>query len=191
MAFPVFLDLEKKKCLIVGGGPVAFRKAKTLWQFCPQLSIVAPKFCTELLDCLELQGALVSRVYQETDLDGMAFVIAATDDKELNQQIVLACNQRRILVNAATICEEGDTVAFPSIIRQGLVTIGIHSGGNPALSKMLRQRITVVLPKDLAEKSKQSKEFRELQKQTKTGAALKAVMTEEMKQWEEGLGGSK
>ena len=46
--FPLFLDLSGKTVLIVGGGPVAARKARVLLDYGPRVLVCAPRFVPQL-----------------------------------------------------------------------------------------------------------------------------------------------
>ena len=125
--FPFFIELEGKQCLVVGGGDVAFRKIRELAAENPKLTIVC-------------------REYEEKDLEGMFFVIAATDDEQCNCQISERCRQRRILVN---VVDDKDKCSFyfPSLVKQGDIVAGFSSGGNsPALIKGLRRELQEQIP---------------------------------------------
>ena len=97
--FPLFIDLKDRPCLIVGGGRVACRKVEKLLPYGPDITLVAPEFCPELA---EMEGiSLLRRSYCDADIHGMALVIAATDDTELNRRISAACREQNIPVNVS------------------------------------------------------------------------------------------
>ena len=76
--FPMFVELEGRPCLIVGGGAVALRKARKLLPYGPCLTVVAQSFVPEL-EALE-GAALYRRAFRPRDVEGQALVVAATGD---------------------------------------------------------------------------------------------------------------
>jgi len=145
--FPVFMDIGEKKILVVGGGNIASRRVKTLLAFAENITVIAPEV-TEFLSGLESEGRIVClhREYRPEDLEGMDMILAATDDRRLNQSIARLCEGekekgRDILVNIADNRELCDFY-FPSVIQKEGVVIGINSGGAcPGKVKAVRKKI--------------------------------------------------
>lgn len=140
----MFVDLSGQRILVVGGGQVALRKTRVLSRFCDHLTVVAPELCPEFA-ALEAAGRLIckKRAYTESDLEGVQIVIAATDDEELNRRIAAQCKALGILRNIASdrsLCD----FYFPSVIEKDGVVIGIGSGGDPARTKRVREKLETV-----------------------------------------------
>ena len=95
--FPMFVDIEKKKCLIVGGGTVALRKVQVLLDFGADVVVVAPEVIPKIK---EYPVTVYQRNFQKTDLQGCELVVAATDDAGLNHEIAEAAQKQKIPVNA-------------------------------------------------------------------------------------------
>ena len=95
--FPFFIDIENKKGLIVGGGRIAAHKAEKVKPFGAKITIIAP----DIMDKLKQDPAFMceERPFVPEDIEGCAFVIAATDDRELNHRISALCQEKGILVN--------------------------------------------------------------------------------------------
>ena len=90
--FPFFVDLQDKKCFIMGGGEVAYRKAAALLPFGAHIYIKALTYCEKLTSLKnttkgQTQLTLAYGTFEEADLEGCQFVIAATDDRALNRKI--------------------------------------------------------------------------------------------------------
>ena len=124
--FPMFVELEGRPCLIVGGGAVALRKARKLLPYGPCLTVVAQSFVPEL-EALE-GAALCRRAFRPRDVEGQALVVAATGDGALNREIAALCRARRIPVNAVDD-KDNCTFLFPALVRRGPLSIGISTGG--------------------------------------------------------------
>ena len=161
--FPFFVDLEDKRGLIVGGGAVALRKAQKLLPYGPRLTAVAPKLKAEFR---ELHGVeLLHRPFAETDLDGCAFAVAATDDRALNHCVAELCKERRIPVNVAD-SKEDSTFLFPALLRRGELSVGVSaSGAAPAAAAWTRDRFDQILPDRLEDILQYLENIRELLRQ--------------------------
>ena len=107
--FPFFVDIENQDCLIAGGGAVALRKVEVLLPYGPRITVVSPEIGPEMEALAngretggqEAEIILKRRPFSMEDLDGRDFVIAATDNEELNHRISEACKAQRTKVEAA------------------------------------------------------------------------------------------
>ena len=151
-AFPLFVELEKKPCLVIGGGRVALRKVRTLLKFGADVTVVA-KDISEEMQKLADDGQIkyiLKNVLHMTDLEYMLrsyfIVICATDDAALNHQICELCKLQNIWVNSAT--EKADsTFIFPAVVVRGNVSVGVSSSeGAPSLTRHVRTKIDEMLP---------------------------------------------
>lgn len=146
--FPFMIPVEGKRCLLVGGGKVAARKAEKLLPFGVELVLCAREVCPELT-AMGIQAD--TKEYSNALLDGIDFAIAATDDTALNAQVAADCRKQDIPVNSVDDKENCDFY-FPALIHRGTVTIGITTGGaSPALAGALREYLESLLPEDLEE----------------------------------------
>ncbi len=154
--FPMFVDLKNKPCLIVGGGMVAYRKVKVLLDFEARVTVVAKEVCRELSDLerdsMELDLVeLKEKQFEEKDCQGMALVIAATDDEDLNHEIAQYCKSKGIPVNAVDQ-KEDCTFIFPSYVKEQNLVAAFSSGGNsPVLTQYLKGKEQEVLTPFLGE----------------------------------------
>ncbi|MCI9119978.1 MAG: uroporphyrinogen-III C-methyltransferase [Oscillibacter sp.] len=142
--FPFFADIEDLPVLIIGGGTVALRKAEVLLPYGPRLTVAAPEILPELAGIPGL--TLLRRPFQPEDLEGIAFAVAATSDREENRRIGALCRQRGIPVNAVDDREACDFI-FPSLLRRGPMTVAISTGGaSPTAASTLKRQIAELLP---------------------------------------------
>jgi len=163
--FPFFVDIEGKGCLIAGGGTVACRKALTLMDYGPDIIVVSPQVTSEMERLIKESGGKLAwrcREFEESDLENMDFVIAATSDEGLNRQISNWCRERKIPVNVADIQEECSFI-FPALIKDGGITVGISTGGSaPALAHYLKEKLKEAIPKGLGGLANQLGSYREM-----------------------------
>lgn len=144
---PLFTDLKLRRCLVVGGGAVALRKARLLQRAGARITVVAPQIDTELAAlATQSGGEWVKDSYQLALLDDIFLVIAATDDRPLNQQVSEDCHQRNIPVNVVDdpeLC----SVILPAIVDRSPLMIAISSGGaSPVLARLIRSRLESSIP---------------------------------------------
>lgn len=148
--YPVFLALEDRPCLVVGGGAVAAGKVRGLLAAGARVTVVSPALRPEL-EVLARRGQIryIERPYEEADVEGMALVMVATDDGVVNSRVNKDCRRRGIWVNAADDPSNCDFI-LPSVIRKGRVTVAAStSGASPALARRLREELEVFLSDDV------------------------------------------
>ena len=147
--FPLNIELNKKLILLVGGGEVAERKLDLLVKAKSQVIIMSPTF-TDYLQTFSDRAELtfVDSEYKTSILDEykFSFVIAATNNEDLNKKIAKDANEKNILVNVVDRPEICDFI-FPSILERGPVTVSVSTGGaSPVLARMLRTKLETSIP---------------------------------------------
>lgn len=160
MLFPVFLKLAGRRVLVVGGGPVATSKLAGLQAAGADVTVVAPETTEEI----RASGVRVEgRPFEEADLDGVWYVVAAATP-DVNAAVARAAEARRLFVNAVDDPPNA-TAYLGGVVRRGGAAIAISTGGRaPALAGLLREGIDAMLP-----------EAAELERWFGEGDALKAV----------------
>jgi precorrin-2 dehydrogenase/sirohydrochlorin ferrochelatase len=140
--YPVYLDIQHKKCLVVGGGSVGTRKVNTLVECGALVTVVSPKISEALASLADHHAIDIQRRgYQSTDLNGVFLVIGATSDERLNQQISNDAERLNILCNIADRPAACNFI-LPAIVHRGDLVIAISTSGNsPAFAKKLRKDI--------------------------------------------------
>lgn len=128
--FPLFFSLEYKKILIVGGGRVGTRRAKTLLPFCNHITVVSLEFSEELIKMVRKENriTLIKDYFRAEQLKTPFFVLAATNNELINEEIVAECKKREIFVNHGGDKSQCDFY-FPGIARKGSLILGVTSGG--------------------------------------------------------------
>ena len=150
--FPVFTDSSSLRCLVVGGGNVAFRKLQILARFEVHCTVVAPTVSQEIKDlCSKHAFSVIVRDFEETDLTQCNLIVVATDNSELNARISEACDARAIPVNVVDNLEQSSFI-FPSIVDRKPVTVAISSSGSsPTIARRLRTKIESVIPHSIGD----------------------------------------
>ena len=145
---PLMHNFSGCRCLVVGGGKVALRRAKRVMDAGGTVDVIAIDPLPEIYGLIE-QGAgkVESRAYVAEDLTrAYHLVVAATDVKAINRQIAADCHRQSILVNVvddSSLCD----VVFPIVIDRNPAQIAISSGSaSPQFSRLLRDRINTFVP---------------------------------------------
>lgn len=147
--FPFFMDIEGQKGLIVGGGEVALRKVSKLLPFHPRLTVVAPVIIKELMDIQEI--ICLQRPFDRNDICDQMFVIAASDEKEVNRETARLCREKNIPINVVDD-REACSFLFPALVKRGKLAIGISTqGASPALAGWIRGSVEAALPDGIEE----------------------------------------
>jgi len=126
--FPVFISLQNKKVKVFGGGKIAARRVAVLAEFGAFIEVIAPQISEEIKENKAVQNITV-RPYHKEDCYGSDLVIAATNDRMVNRQIAVECQQQHILVSVAddkALC----TFYFPAVVKRENMVIGITSSGH-------------------------------------------------------------
>lgn len=143
--FPLFLKLTGRRVLVVGAGPVGTGKAESLLKAGARVTIVAPEVTPE---AEALPVTLHRRAFQEGDLEGAWFVVAAAPP-EVNRAVLAAGDARHIFVNA--VDDPAHASAYTGgVVSRGDATIALSTAGlAPAISGLLREALDDLLPPDL------------------------------------------
>lgn len=144
---PISVSINKKSCLVVGGGQVALRKVETLMDYDTSVTVIAPEVEKKIEYHAE-QGRikLKKREYQPPEAAGFGLVISASDDKELNKQIYDDAHEAGALVNVVDDPPLCDFV-FPAVLRRDCLTAAISTDGKaPFMSGHLRIVLENIFP---------------------------------------------
>lgn len=146
--FPMFVDLSDKNIVVVGGGNIATRRVKTLLQFTRNITVVAPKITPDLMELSKAnQVHLVIRPVKRSDFSAAYMVIAATNDRKLNDEIYRVCKEEGIYVNVSSDREKCDFY-FPGVFMQDEIVVGITASGlDHKKARKVREEIQKVLEK--------------------------------------------
>lgn len=144
--FPVFLKLEGRAVLLVGGGALACAKLPELVRAGARVTVVAPDVRPEITSFDGL--IVVRRGFVPRDLDDVWFAVAAAPP-EVNRQVVAAAGERRVFVNAVDDADRA-TAYTGGVFRRGGVTIALSTEGRaPALAGLLREGLEALLPAEI------------------------------------------
>lgn len=143
--YPINLDVAGKRCVVVGGGNVAFRKIRGLLEAGAQVKVIAPKICADVDELFKRGEISWTRENFSPDLlDDEFILIAATDNPEVNRLATEAARSKKILANV--VDADGGNFNVPSRIRRGDLLLTISTGANsPAFAKFVRRMLEAEL----------------------------------------------
>ncbi len=144
---PIFIDIQQKPCLVVGGGDIAFRKITLLLKANAQVHCVDQSACVNVKALAE-EGkiTLIDRNFEAGDIDQQVLIVSATDNAELNTQVSQLANEANIPVNVVdspSLC----SFVMPSIVDRSPIVIAISSAGKaPVLARLIRAKLEGTIP---------------------------------------------
>jgi uroporphyrin-III C-methyltransferase/precorrin-2 dehydrogenase/sirohydrochlorin ferrochelatase len=163
--FPVFLDLNGRRCLVVGGDAAAAAKAALLHRAGAEVCVVSETPCPALRDAARRGAAThLARHFSPPLLDGVALVMVAGETLAVSEAVALAARERGIPIN---VMDDARLSSFimPAIVDRSPVTIAISTGGaSPLLASLLRRWLDSLLPRRLGGLAALAGHFRALVK---------------------------
>ena len=168
--FPIYLDIARRRCLVIGGGAVAERKIANLLEAGAEVTVLSPDV-TENIARWSKQNLLLlkARRYRDGDLAGFELAFVATDDAAANSAAFREGRNGGVWVNAADDPAHCDFI-LPSVLRRGDLTVAVSSGGNsPALARTVREELELYFTREYEALARLASEARrELQRRGMT-----------------------
>ncbi|PPI87761.1 uroporphyrinogen-III C-methyltransferase [Candidatus Pantoea edessiphila] len=149
---PIFVNLNCRPVLVIGGGIIAKRKIEQLHRAGAHIKIVASNICNELRKLITIYNIeWISTKFDPIQIDKVFLVIAATNDNVLNKKIYQEANIRYKLVNIVDDKSNCNFI-FPAIVNRSPILIAISSSAtSPVLARILREKLEALLPKNISE----------------------------------------
>ena len=144
--YPVSLKLSGRLCLVVGGGPIALRKATELLGCGARVRVVAPDWPAPF-DALDYNEKLIrhTRRFQAADLDGVFLVVAATDDSGTQKAVADGAEARGLLCNVVDV-NHLCSFYVPATLRRGALAVSVATDGRfPILAVALRDHLADII----------------------------------------------
>jgi siroheme synthase-like protein len=159
--FPIFVEMKRRRCLVIGGGAVAERKTAGLLEAGAVVTVVSPDVSETIARwSKEKLIQLTARRYQPGDLAGHELVFVATGDRAVNAAVYGEGRERGVWVNAADDPANCDFI-LPSVLRRGDLTVAVSSGGgSPALARTIREELEIYLSGEYEQLAKLAAEAR-------------------------------
>jgi len=147
MQYPMNVELSGRRCVVLGGGPVACRKVAALRQAEGDVVLIAPEVVPELSQLAALEKIEWRRAfYEQGCLKGAFLVVCATNDETVNRQAAEEARREGVLVNAPAQPALSD-FSVPASLRRGKLLLTVSTGNlSPALSRKLREHLEEEFP---------------------------------------------
>jgi precorrin-2 dehydrogenase / sirohydrochlorin ferrochelatase len=138
--YPIFIDVEHRNAVIIGGGSVSARKMETLLRYGAIVTVISPEMSNEHeAHAGDGRVTLRRKLYEEGDLEGAHLVIAATNDACVNAHVARDARRRHLPVNVVDVPHLSEFI-LPAVIEQGAIQIAVSTGGkSPALARRLKR----------------------------------------------------
>lgn len=140
--YPLFVRLDGRACVVIGGGEVAERKVEGLLAAGATVTVISPELTTRL-EAMTEAGAihLRRRTYEKGDLAGAFLAYAATDDENTNAAIAAEAEGGGVLLNVVDRTEFCSFIV-PAIVERGDLLIATStSGASPMLARRIREEL--------------------------------------------------
>ncbi|MEC6741179.1 siroheme synthase CysG [Acinetobacter baumannii] len=146
--FPISLKLQQQRCLIVGGGHIALRKATLLAKAGAIIDVVAPAIEDQLLQLIKTTGGepFIEAFGEKFLSTPYRLVIAATNDAEVNKTVFEQCEARNLLVNSVDDIPHCRFMVPAIIDRSPLIVSVASNGTSPVLSRQIRTQLETSIP---------------------------------------------
>jgi uroporphyrin-III C-methyltransferase / precorrin-2 dehydrogenase / sirohydrochlorin ferrochelatase len=143
-AYPLLLELAGRRAVVVGGGPVALRRARGLLAAGAAVEVIAPAVLPELAELSEVAVSL--RGYADGDLDGAWLAHACADDPAVNAAVAAEAERRRIPCVRADDAT-GGSARTPAVTRGAGLVVAVGSAGapDPARAAAVRDAVALLL----------------------------------------------
>ena len=184
--FPIMVDLEGKKVLIIGGGETAARKAEMMLEFGARVTVVTKELRAAMPEAINV----INRAFRPEDIscpgtcDDTAagdtgaeetfgeepfLIIAATDDRKVNEEVARLAMERHIPINVVDdepLC----SFTFPAVIRDRDVVVSVSSGGkSPLVTQHVKKQLLAAMPPHIGEINDEMGELRKRIRETVPG----------------------
>jgi precorrin-2 dehydrogenase/sirohydrochlorin ferrochelatase len=147
--YPVSLDVTGRACLVVGGGSVAARKARTLLECGAQVTVIAPSLAPEMEDLTDRLQSVERRAYARGDAAHFRLVVTATGRPDVDGAVHDDAESAGVWVNSADDRAHSSFI-LPAVYRDGSVTVAVSTGGlSPAFASWLRDRLATTCGDDM------------------------------------------
>ncbi|MDC4995756.1 siroheme synthase CysG [Acinetobacter baumannii] len=146
--FPISLKLQQQRCLIVGGGHIALRKATLLAKAGAIIDVVAPAIEDQLLQLIKTTGGepFIEAFAEKFLSTPYRLVIAATNNAEVNKTVFEQCEARNLLVNSVDDIPHCRFMVPAIIDRSPLIVSVASNGTSPVLSRQIRTLLETSIP---------------------------------------------
>lgn len=142
MNYPIMIDLMGKEITVIGGGKIAYRKVNNFLKFGYEVTVVSREFIEDFKK-IENKIKIIKDQYSEKYIKDSFIVVAATNNKKVNESIGMFCRSNNKLVNVIDDQKLSNFIV-PSCVKRGDLVISISTGGkSPSLASKIRKDLEI------------------------------------------------
>lgn len=142
MNYPIMIDLKGKEITVIGGGKIAYRKVNNFLKFGYEVTVVSREFIEDFKK-IENKIKIIKDQYSEKYIKDSFIVVAATNNKKVNESIGMFCRSNNKLVNVIDDQKLSNFIV-PSCVKRGDLVISISTGGkSPSLASKIRKDLEI------------------------------------------------
>ncbi|CEK31175.1 precorrin-2 dehydrogenase [[Clostridium] sordellii] len=142
MNYPIMIDLKGKEITVIGGGKIAYRKVNNFLKFGYEVTVVSREFIEDFKK-IENKIKIIKDEYSEIYIKDSFIVVAATNNKKVNESIGMFCRSNNKLVNVIDDQKLSNFIV-PSCVKRGDLVISISTGGkSPSLASKIRKDLEI------------------------------------------------
>ena len=142
MNYPIMIDLMGKEITVIGGGKIAYRKVNNFLKFGYEVTVVSREFIEDFNN-IENKIKIIKDEYSEIYIKDSFIVVAATNNKKVNESIGMFCRSNNKLVNVIDDQKLSNFIV-PSCVKRGDLVISISTGGkSPSLASKIRKDLEI------------------------------------------------
>lgn len=142
MNYPIMIDLKGKEITVIGGGKIAYRKVNNFLKFGYEVTVVSREFIEDFKK-IENKIKIIKDEYSEKYIKDSFIVVAATNNKKVNESISMFCRTNNKLVNVIDNQKLSNFIV-PSCVKRGDLVISISTGGkSPSLASKIRKDLEI------------------------------------------------
>ena len=140
--FPIYLNLEDKQCIVIGGGPTALSKVESLLETGAEVVVVTPEADAGIQSLTrESKIVWIRRDFEAADADDAFLIVSTLEDQEKNQEIFDLVDSWNKLVNVHDDAPRCNFI-YPAVAKTGPVQVAVSTAGkSPAMAQRIRNRI--------------------------------------------------
>lgn len=149
--YPVNLNLANKRCAVVGGGKIAWRKVITLLKAQALITVISPIICQPLMQLVEKEKIIYhAKSYCLGDLHDFFLVVCATNSSDVNKSAAIEAKEHNSLVNVVDDSFPSD-FTVPAQVRQGDLLLTVSTNGkSPAFTRLLKEQLAEIYNENYA-----------------------------------------
>ncbi len=149
--YPVFLDINERRTVVIGGGKVAERKVFSLVEAGASVTVISPKVTKGIAALEHVNGfKRINRSYKRGDLAGSALVISASSSKRVNASVSAEAGALGVPVNVVDD-PANCTFIVPSVVDRDPLLVAISTSGlSPIVARKLRETLEMAIGPEYA-----------------------------------------